>query len=620
MSTAGISLKATQADGFYFPPDWDPSKGSLDSYQRKKGFEHALGKNRVKNLDKGILQIRFELPFKIQCLNCEDMIGQGTRFDADKKRVGNYYTTPIYEFRMRCGQIVDPSVSVDGKTHCNCEWVIQTDPQNADYALVAGCVRPGKTTGFRNSKDLAGHAAQRDGEQATELDPLYMDTDARREMAQDPMFRLEMLAKRTAERAGIQVDNVGDQGALEDENNNRKAVLDDQQEDVDREDRDERSSLHQRQQDTTNSKRRKVMLGVNEDVSDVKFRMHPRESETPSWMRAPGVRGSRKKDEDKERLDMEREAHQVFKNAGTSSLSGSFHALDGFGGSGSGGGSSSGISSTTTGGSGSAFDDADMQQYIAAAEKKKRNDGNLKKLYLLKKETKNDFDLNSKLRGMFRADRNREKQFSSSSSGGTTSGGVGGSAKGSKEAHKPHFGLPLKESDSEDEEELRQLFMMKSGKNAKSSSSTGAFPGSGSGSASGVQQNYKQYSTKTTSSSRTTGGASSSSKTTTSSRAAQGIGGPGGAAGTSSEMKEALKQKALEQRHAGLAFEKQLQRRKLLNAESIIPRSNANGSGTTSRGGIGIGSSQQSSVQARMNEKFALFKQCQSQAQKNRNR
>ncbi len=66
MSTSGLSLKATQADGFYFPSDWDPSQGSLDSFRRKQGFEHALGKDRVKNLDQGVLVVRFEMPFKVK--------------------------------------------------------------------------------------------------------------------------------------------------------------------------------------------------------------------------------------------------------------------------------------------------------------------------------------------------------------------------------------------------------------------------------------------------------------------------------------------------------------------------------------------------------------------------
>ena len=112
MSTAGISLKAVQADGFYFPSDYDPKKhGSLDSFRRKQGFEHALGRGRVKNLHKGILQVRLEMPFKVQCLHCKQFVGKGTRFDADKKKVGNYLSTPIYEFSMRCFEREDQRIN-----------------------------------------------------------------------------------------------------------------------------------------------------------------------------------------------------------------------------------------------------------------------------------------------------------------------------------------------------------------------------------------------------------------------------------------------------------------------------------------------------------------------------
>eukprot|EP00391_Amoebophrya_sp_Ameob2_P011685 CAMPEP_0178995644 /NCGR_PEP_ID=MMETSP0795-20121207/7931_1 /TAXON_ID=88552 /ORGANISM="Amoebophrya sp., Strain Ameob2" /LENGTH=439 /DNA_ID=CAMNT_0020687953 /DNA_START=164 /DNA_END=1482 /DNA_ORIENTATION=+ len=224
MSTAGITLKAAQADGFHYPRDYDPKKHkSLEDYQRKVNphFEHFLGKNRTKNLQlskadrlagkKPSLVIRFELPFKIKCVNCGDFIGQGTRFDAEKTRVGNYYSTPIYEFKMKCGQIVDISQSKDYlKTHCNQEWVIRTDPKNCDYELVSGCTRPGGESGFRNegrsgtaaSSSLGGALGHlRDAE--TELDPLYMDLDARREMKQDPMFRLEKLAEMNLKRSGV---------------------------------------------------------------------------------------------------------------------------------------------------------------------------------------------------------------------------------------------------------------------------------------------------------------------------------------------------------------------------------------------------------------------------------
>ena len=51
----------------YIPPDFDPRKSStLNAHQGKK---HALGK-RAKDIDKGVLVVRFELPFNIWCGTC----------------------------------------------------------------------------------------------------------------------------------------------------------------------------------------------------------------------------------------------------------------------------------------------------------------------------------------------------------------------------------------------------------------------------------------------------------------------------------------------------------------------------------------------------------------------
>ncbi|KAK4047313.1 Protein saf4 [Microbotryomycetes sp. JL201] len=65
----------------YYPPDYDPSHGSLNKYHGK----HALG-DRARKLDKGILIVRFELPFNIWCGNCNNHIGQGVRYNAEKSK------------------------------------------------------------------------------------------------------------------------------------------------------------------------------------------------------------------------------------------------------------------------------------------------------------------------------------------------------------------------------------------------------------------------------------------------------------------------------------------------------------------------------------------------------
>lgn len=68
------------------------------------------------------------MPFAVWCTTCkphETLIGQGVRFNAEKKKVGNYYSTPVYSFRMR---------------HTQCGgWIeIRTDPKNTAYVVVEG--------------------------------------------------------------------------------------------------------------------------------------------------------------------------------------------------------------------------------------------------------------------------------------------------------------------------------------------------------------------------------------------------------------------------------------------------------------------------------------------------
>jgi coiled-coil domain-containing protein 130 len=90
--------------------------------------KHALGARARKLNTTGALIVRFEMPFAIWCTNCKPhpiIIGQGVRFNAEKKKVGNYYSTPIYSFRMKhtvCGETIE----------------IKTDPQNTAYVVTEG--------------------------------------------------------------------------------------------------------------------------------------------------------------------------------------------------------------------------------------------------------------------------------------------------------------------------------------------------------------------------------------------------------------------------------------------------------------------------------------------------
>ena len=108
---------------FYYPPDYDPKKGSLNKWQGT----HAL-RERANKLHLGILIIRFEMPYNIWCEGCGQHVGMGVRYNAEKTKVGMYYTTPIYQFKMKC-------------TMCNNHYVIKTDPKNLDYEIVSGARR-----------------------------------------------------------------------------------------------------------------------------------------------------------------------------------------------------------------------------------------------------------------------------------------------------------------------------------------------------------------------------------------------------------------------------------------------------------------------------------------------
>ncbi|XP_015513756.1 coiled-coil domain-containing protein 130 homolog [Neodiprion lecontei] len=107
----------------YYPPDYDPKVGGLNKFLGT----HAL-RERARKLHMGILIIRFEMPYNIWCEGCGNHIGMGVRYNAEKKKVGMYYSTPLYQFRMKCHL-------------CDNHFEIKTDPGNLDYVIVSGARR-----------------------------------------------------------------------------------------------------------------------------------------------------------------------------------------------------------------------------------------------------------------------------------------------------------------------------------------------------------------------------------------------------------------------------------------------------------------------------------------------
>ncbi|KAI4730285.1 DUF455 domain protein [Aureobasidium sp. EXF-10728] len=107
--------------GRYVPPELE---GTMSA--NKVAGKHALGK-RANKIKQGILTVRFEMPYAVWCDPCPKptIIGQGVRFNAEKKKVGNYFSTPIWSFRMKhpaCGGWIE----------------IHTDPKNTAYVVKEG--------------------------------------------------------------------------------------------------------------------------------------------------------------------------------------------------------------------------------------------------------------------------------------------------------------------------------------------------------------------------------------------------------------------------------------------------------------------------------------------------
>merc|ERR1719264_1993181 len=112
------------------------------------------------------------MPFNIWCgsnaedsdpdvKGCRKHIGIGVRYNAEKTRVAMYYTTPVYQFKMRCHMCSNPIT-------------IKTDPGNMDYIVVSGGRR------VEQRWDPTGN-----GQVVPE------DKRVGRKLADDAMFRLE---------------------------------------------------------------------------------------------------------------------------------------------------------------------------------------------------------------------------------------------------------------------------------------------------------------------------------------------------------------------------------------------------------------------------------------------
>lgn len=109
--------------GRYVPPDASGLVTSGNALHKK----HPLGARASKLASHGILVVRFEMPFAVWCASCPKptLISQGVRFNAEKKKVGNYLSSTIWGFRLK---------------HGDCGgWIeMRTDPRAGEFVVVSG--------------------------------------------------------------------------------------------------------------------------------------------------------------------------------------------------------------------------------------------------------------------------------------------------------------------------------------------------------------------------------------------------------------------------------------------------------------------------------------------------
>eukprot|EP00028_Trichosphaerium_sp_Am-I-7-wt_P000189 CAMPEP_0168529820 /NCGR_PEP_ID=MMETSP0405-20121227/14188_1 /TAXON_ID=498012 /ORGANISM="Trichosphaerium sp, Strain Am-I-7 wt" /LENGTH=288 /DNA_ID=CAMNT_0008553721 /DNA_START=11 /DNA_END=873 /DNA_ORIENTATION=- len=135
--------------------------GSLNTYHNS----HPL-RERARKIKQGIMVVRYEMPYNVWCTHCNEHIGKGVRYNAEKQCVGNYFTTKIWEFRMTCHL-------------CQGKMVVRTDPQNYDYAFISGVRKKVET--WEAGKETGTIK--------------LMENELKEKIATDPFAKLENLKK-----------------------------------------------------------------------------------------------------------------------------------------------------------------------------------------------------------------------------------------------------------------------------------------------------------------------------------------------------------------------------------------------------------------------------------------
>ncbi|MFS7987926.1 putative saf4/Yju2 protein [Helianthus anomalus] len=78
------------------------------------------------------------MPYNIWCGGCSSMIAKGVRFNAEKKQVGNCYSTNFVIHHYIPAFLTQIWSFTMKSACCQHEVVIQTNPKNCEYLIISG--------------------------------------------------------------------------------------------------------------------------------------------------------------------------------------------------------------------------------------------------------------------------------------------------------------------------------------------------------------------------------------------------------------------------------------------------------------------------------------------------
>ncbi|GAX15327.1 hypothetical protein FisN_8Lh380 [Fistulifera solaris] len=181
------SLAATQADGYYLPPEYYEAAQKNPKLTKNQWYHKQQQGNSFTNTHK---TVRFELPYNALCQNCDAYISRGTRYNAVKRRP----TDALVHNKIASSSTTSNATDDTWEFHMKCrvchtqEFIIRTDPLHQQFVFIQGLQKLQRNESHQD----------RAIDEATAEDPVK--AIERRQLLQQEQAQLPLLQKDRNER------------------------------------------------------------------------------------------------------------------------------------------------------------------------------------------------------------------------------------------------------------------------------------------------------------------------------------------------------------------------------------------------------------------------------------